>query len=120
MFDSGCVKCSLFNCPEIEGSKVETLVPVPSVDDTSPEAPEPAPPAPPDVPPAPAPLAAVLDGARAGSLALVSSSAAAAALRHGLPVAAAAFVWLWLLAVSAKPCHNPEPSSPVLVTELIR
>src|SRR5258707_15858659 len=56
MFDRGCVKCSLFNCPEIVGSKVETLVPVPSVDCTNPDAPEPAPPAPPDVPPAPAPL----------------------------------------------------------------
>src|SRR5258707_10087596 len=56
--DSGSVKCSLFNCPEIEGSKVETFVPAPSVDDTCPDAPEPAPPAPPDVPPAPAPLEA--------------------------------------------------------------
>src|ERR1700761_7491292 len=56
MFDKGCVYFSLFNAPEIKGSNDETFVPVPSVDDTSPDAPEPAPPAPPDVPPAPAPL----------------------------------------------------------------
>ena len=39
---------------------------------------------------------------------MVSSQAAAAARRHCLPVAAAAFVWLWPLAVAAKPCDNPD------------